>query len=1262
MPGYETKDWEELGDCTIKVKTVKPIHAETVLGLGGACRVRIVCPDQPVYYNMAYRIQAYLSERGGVSVPVVNPHQIDIQKNTDHLIALGNLNTNALLAELYHSYYVAADAAYPGVGGYVVRTVCDPWGKNCDVLVLGGSDVAGVERATDRLLDVIQIEINRIWVDRLIEVGIGEPFKELCKEIDLACTTEYRERMIQDTYRRLEQGEHRGATPNVAHVGMMYHLTGDERFAQLYLELFKIMYQNAVNDTGEGPWSPWGFDADFQSVSMVQAWDLVEDASVFSDQDRLYITNHLIAYLQNNVKHAIDHRPDNAKSCRHNHYTFACLGLLFGSRYFQKYYDYPDARTWMEPADECFVPQAEAFKANEDCNSYQWATFSHMLRYAFVRPDPTFIENGKARLCLDMGIATMDNLGHQASYGDCETYADSNEALSFYKAAAWALKDPMYSGVLARKQALQPHYIIGGPDPIGYEYDIDLGEGRPLHQFFGGAAVPLDPRYYYTFEGEKHIPQEQAFDKIVFRENFNPRSDYLLLDGLSNGGHGHYDGNAIVRLTSAGRIWLADADYMKSPPQFHNTVLISRNGESHLIPPYAELERVSNLGSVAYSGSTISDYVGTNWTRHILWDKERYFLVVDQVVAKQEGDYDLRCLWRGVGDVELDVENRRMTIVQGEERFHIQAAPGYAAPVHLKLIHEPMIWASWDEYLFHGKTSDVKVLRERQTVHLEEASEVFFFNLLGTEGKLPPLSISRVNEGLVALMKRMGGNILFGVKTGFDALDGIATDAVCAQLSTDRLTLIHATYLSIGDGKVFESSDVLDLAIDLAANRLTVKADGPTTLTFPCGLSVESAKGGNTSEIACASGIQSIPLSGRAEALKDVVRYFIDTVTSTPSDFAKQIPFPPAGYLTKRLDTFEWSGHLPDGSTPRSVAAADLDGDGSDELVIGTEEGVVFSLRQGGILWRHEAKGRINSLACDDIDGDGRPEVIVGSADHHVYLLNADGVEQWRFEVPYYMHESVVKTVFGADLGLDRGRAVIAGANSCHFHAIAPDGRELWRYEAIHGASHGCAVDINRDGVDEIFAVTEWWPWHCISAQGKGLWPLWSARPRISPGANMVTAGDVAGDGDIEMVCGAVDSCVYVFDRNGRMKWQYYTGEEVTDLVCADVDGDGRAEIFAGSHNGYLYRIDGEGKQVWNRFLGDAIRSLLCGIFRGGQEVEILAATRSPYLYHIDLAGDVQRVLDVGEPIHKIETVSLPGGPGVGIVTVTGRVSVWNFK
>jgi len=1257
MPEYGKMDWEELGPCDLGLKEVVPLRSQTPLGDAGACQVAIVCAQTPEYCNLAYRISSYLQAQVGMSPEISSPEAVDVEQGGCHLIALGNLNDNALLAGLYHTYHVAADAAYPGRGGHVFRTVCDPWGNGRDVLVLGGSDLAGVTTAVDRFLEGIRVSGSRAWVDYTLDVSLGPPFTERCGGIALACTDDCRNSLTRSTYRCLEEGQHRGATPNVAHAGMMYYLTGDEGFARLYLELFKIMYQSAANDTGDGPWSAWGFDADFQSVSMLQAWDLVEHAPVFSDRDRLYITNHLVAYLGNNEEHAVNHRPADERSCRHNHYTFACLGLLFGARYFGRHYGYPHADRWLSLADECFVPQAEAYKANEDCNSYQWLTFSHMLRYAFVRPDPTFLRNGRARLCLDLGVATMDNLGYQVPYGDCASYRGSFSEIGFYKTVAWALRDPMYRDVLTTKEALVPGYGTGGIDPVGYRYDVEFGQGRPMHQFFGGASVPLDPRYYHTFEGKAHVAEDRAFDKVVLRENFNPDGDYLLLDGLSNGGHHHYDGNAIVRLTSSDRIWLADADYMKSPLQFHNTVVVARNGESQLIPPYAELECVANLGPTAYSGTTVSGYTDTDWTRHILWEKERYFLVADQLRAREDGEFDLLCLWRGVGDVSWDAGARVMAIEQGGERFLVEGAQGHSAEVVGKLIHEPMIWASWDQYPHHGQTPDLKVLRQRMRLRLGAGEEALFFHLLGTDGKLPETTFTRLSEGLVSLEVE-GCRNLIGTGAALGSATTLTTDAIFASVSPERLVLARATHLQIAGSDVFRAGGPVDLSIDLAAERLSVDAREATRLGFSGGV-VPLVGEAPRADVEVLAGTRSLGLSGCVSELQSAVREAVVTAAPEPAPAAAQLPPPASGRRRTPLSEPVWSAQLPTGAHARVLATTDLDGAGVEQAIVGTEEGDVFAVGGGEVLWRFAADGRINAVSCADVDGDGRPEIIVGSADHHVYLLNAHGSEKWRFEVPQYMHEPIVKTVFSADLGLEVGRAVIAGANSCHFHAIDPAGSELWRYEVIHGANHGCAVDFDGDGVDEVLAVTEWWPWHCIGADGKGRWPHWSVRPKLAPGANVVTAGDVNGDGALEMVCGAIDSSVYVFDQNGKLVWQYYTGEEVCDLLCEDLDGEGRVAIIAGSHNGRLYRLDGQGKMVWNRDLGDEVQTVRSGVFRGRGQRELVVGTRGSNVHHLDSRGEILQVLDCGEAVKRIETASVEDGLGVAVATVAGRVAVW---
>lgn len=90
-----------------------------------------------------------------------------------------------------------------------------------------------------------------------------------------------------------------------------------------------------------------------------------------------------------------------------------------------------------------------------------------------------------------------------------------------------------------------------------------------------------------------------------------------------------------------------------------------------------------------------------------------------------------------------------------------------------------------------------------------------------------------------------------------------------------------------------------------------------------------------------------------------------------------------------------WDGTtVPHGHVPRTLLAADLDGDGLEELVSAGDSVRVFS---GGVLaddW--EAAGAVDSLAAADLDGDGLVDLLTGSAEVGVVQgWTGDGV-RWE--------------------------------------------------------------------------------------------------------------------------------------------------------------------------------------------------------------------------------------------------------------------------
>jgi outer membrane protein assembly factor BamB len=266
----------------------------------------------------------------------------------------------------------------------------------------------------------------------------------------------------------------------------------------------------------------------------------------------------------------------------------------------------------------------------------------------------------------------------------------------------------------------------------------------------------------------------------------------------------------------------------------------------------------------------------------------------------------------------------------------------------------------------------------------------------------------------------------------------------------------------------------------------------------------------------------------------------------------------------------------------------------------------------------------------------------------------------WRRELTYYLHEPLVRVVTTADLGLAEGRAIIAGGKNCHVFAYSPDGRELWRHEVIHGVKDVTAIDMTGDGRDEVLAVTDWSTYQCIDASGQGLWPVWEVRSRHGRGTNVVRGADIDGDGLPEMLCGAVDSCVYAFRTTGEMLWEFYTGEEITALAAVDLSGNGAAEVVAGAMNGYVYALDGCGKEIWHRFVGEEVNSVISVLSQS--TCHLIVGTDGPVAYVLDRDGAIVSAAETAGPLRRVLARPVTSGLRLYAVSRNGCVAAYEVS
>jgi len=1186
-----------------KITGLKKLCIDTPLARNGAPQAVIVTPPSAPYPELGRRMQARIQALSGATLPLKADTEIDPLAPGSHVLAIGNAMNNRVILHLHTNHYSEVTEGVPGPKRFRIKSIHDPYGAGHNVILVGASGSQEAANAVDAFMALLP-KAKDLVLGRLFVTEQGDMIGKA--DHDQAKIDQMRQaaaEAIQDSVAKMGG---RGLTSRVGSHGLAYSRTGDDVHAWCFRDAAYALLEyvrkcrNVYTDRDSF------MDSTFWRMAI--GWDLVEESPVFMDADRRALTN-LVWSMAKRCSTMCERYPTYPYGVIHNHMSFPLLSSFFGARYFEKYYDSSEAARWLEVVDLTFGQQARSAQPQEDAGGYSWLVPMHLMQYALARPALKFFHNGNARGIAELLFACTDNNGGMAQFGDAGGPTGKFRP-AIPAMAAWFYTDPGLAWLLDTHER--------GRD----RYQTRVAPRLPAHMVGVKALAMTKPVYDYSCAfyspdallEHRRVPFVDTFHKISFRSSLEPGGQFLLLDGWGRGCHFHEDANTIIRFKQHGKLWLLDCHYTNRSPLYHNGVTVVRDGEGGLTPIFARLRERADLGAFVMTRTSLDDYNQTDWHRNVLWRKGEFFVVLDELCAKQDGEYSFQCLWRTMGDAR--VEGADFVAEQDGDRFLVKNA----SPVDRLRITCDVFGID-----FETGQGPVKKLHQVANAKLAAGERYVYANLLyaAAEGSRTRFDIRALSDRIVLVRSHDPERLSFMGRGGEPVQqDGLRVTARAFCVEPDLFALSQGTALSAG-AAIFKSEAPVSVELSLRTGQGIVEAEAPTEVALLAargpvtvdGEAIEArfhdkAAGQMTFAVDAGRHVVGVAPSPHAPAIGRSIQSLLEARWQRPPAVAtKDTATDAVRTLTK-----VWSY-----SFPAEVVGQEVSGRKGVRLtssippmkespwVQGYRIKLDHLLEPGSsfVCWEPDESPVITMDLGEPCDVDRvvvRTRWTYCAAKAYQFHLGRlelsgsnDGFQKETLTLGTIVERQERRGKEDVAYRLDN---VAKQLRYLRVKAVPRPGAGVFLYEIeVHRTRradeltdrqpagikvHQFAIkDIDGDGRNEVVVGAANRTLSVLAYDGQLRW-----QHTLAGSVNAVTAADLDGDGTVEIVAGASDERLHAFDHEGNQKWDcknryFFRPGHVLCLKAADLDRDGKQEVVLGTFNSMAHCIDHTGRERW---------------------------------------------------------------------------------
>ena len=997
-----------------RIKELGPLYLQTVISAENQSAVIVTGKDDE-FDKIGQELQKQIAEKIDVRLELIDQAQFDgVQELGQNIIAFGHVGNNKLLERMHYLGYIE-NADYREKGLKVI-SIHNPLGDGHNVIAVLGYTVQAARNGGKTLIKHI-INLNGRWLinKRLFEIEptVNIPDMSIYLKKDPSSSRSGARRFLK----------------------MLYYLktTGKEECARAFIDIV------TPYATGEIPLSFELMSAvDFWTDRLVIDWDFTEEFEYFLDEERLMVANFIAACTQycNDSLTYQKWRITEEEYQIFNHHTYPASGLYFGSMYLRRHgYEIPEIDGWLEKSGQVFNRAAKLGRSFDESGHYSFLVGNTLLKATLANGDSSYAKSDELARYVDMAIVCQNNFFESVPFGDSDYYHGKKgfASLMLLQAAYWQ-NNGNYKWVAEKSHPGHTKSDVLSRSVEAKKADKYLGlYVLPLDEvFYRWLNLPMFPGYPEPLR-KTNVELEKCFDKISMRSGWEKTDDYILLQGLGGGAHSHPHTNSISQYQANERLFIIEGDYIRRMPWNHNMIMVIRDGSHDTVPVTARLDSAEKLDGSAITQSTVLEYNGCDWQRSIIWLENDCAVVIDSLKARIEGDYEFRCYWRTLGDVEKTESG--MYGEQSGQHFYVTELTNSERRVYT----EPPAphFGKYPKYRY-GKNVPY-VLSEKQKLHLKAGEETCYINLLlpNGEGKKPRRKIEWDSEGK---MKVTGG----GPDITID-IDGLAIK--------DK-----AEYKFEGQNRLscLENRKKQDIAADKisapdAKQKWKVQLPSPTTAICSIngteffvgredGSLLKLDSDGNIETIGEAEDKINSVMAGRIYGQEEI------TLIATGED-SKVRFFSESGKEKLTID-LKTLFRLP--AAGRALCLADLDGDGKLWPIVGTRDWAVHAIKPDGTFrWTFNTTAHcVSALSAGDINNDGKDDIAVGTVYFCVPVITGEGKRLWQDENynDYWRAGPIFPFVEIGNIDGEGDVEVIAAGHDTLIHCISSKGEKKWTY------------------------------------------------------------------------------------------------------------------------------------------------------------------------------------------------------------------------